>query len=68
MNRRFFLTAAPVALAATLTGCAAYVRNGAKEHVVRIPRAAPLGGVITMIKVAEDRWVFCGNTNGIKIE
>lgn len=68
MNRRFFLTAAPVAAALTLTGFAAYVRTRSKEHVVRIPRNAPLGGVITVIKVADDRWVLMGATDGVKLE
>lgn len=68
MNRRFFLAAVPAGLAATLTGCAAYVRHGQKEHVLTFPRAAAPGAVITLIKTSETSWTLIGLPPGTKVE
>lgn len=68
MNRRFFLTAAPVAAALTLTGCAAYVRAGRKEHTLRLPRSLAPGAVITVIKTSENSWTLIGLPPGTHIE
>lgn len=63
MNRRSFFAAALATSATMLTGCVAFVRNGKQEHIVRIPKTTPVGGVITMVKIAEDKWILYGTAS-----
>jgi hypothetical protein len=68
MNRRNFFSVALATALTPLAGCVAYVRHGKEEHVLRVPKTTPVGAVITMIKVADDRWIFQGVPPGTTLE